>query len=361
MTPSHYFAVFVVEHLYYIPQFEPIARELKQRNLSVLMLLQAKDSAAELEIARQFCRQNQLDFVDITEVPNELSCDFLVNGANYFPNVPVRYRFSALVVHGIGTKAGYYTAEMNKHDVRFVEGETRLAKIKELWPDSVAKLYNVGFAKLDAVLAMQHTEKAKDLEARGLDPKKKTLLYAPTFYPSSIEKMPLDFPKDFADYNILIKPHFFSLSFKKYAHQRKRFAKWQQYSNVYVAQAHEFNLVPFLALADVMLSDESSAIFEFAALNKPVVCNRNVHFRWTYRVFKRKIRKRMDANMDAFRGVAELVYNYADIRKAVEYAVAEPMANATERLRICREIVGEADGMVSVRIANIMQDLMAEG
>ena len=41
------------------------------------------------------------------------------------------------------------------------------------------------------------------LQKLGLKAEKKTLIYAPTFYPSSIECFPKNFPEDLNQYNIL--------------------------------------------------------------------------------------------------------------------------------------------------------------
>ena len=62
---------------------------------------------------------------------------------------------------------------------------------------------NVGFCKLDPIINGETT--GFDLNQLGLKTEKKTLIYAPTFYPSSIERFPKNFPEDFSKYNILIK------------------------------------------------------------------------------------------------------------------------------------------------------------
>ena len=51
----------------------------------------------------------------------------------------------------------------------------------------------------------------------------------------------------------------------------------------------------------LLISDESSVIFEFAALDKPVICNRFIHLRLSYRLFGRyKFNKRMESAMNRF-------------------------------------------------------------
>lgn len=353
---TNYFTVFVTHHLYYIPQFLPIAKELKNRKKDILFLLMGKDSPEKNKVAEEFCVQNGFlcHFYNPEEPP--ISCHFMINGAHNFPDININYNYSASVIHGIGTKAGYYTAEQNKHDIRFIEGAQRVEMIKQMFPEVKCHLFNVGFAKLDEAYSYSEEDKKEMIRSFNLDPARKTILYAPTFYPSSIDKMPKDFPVDFSDYNLIIKPHFFSFEKKTYKHHLRLFKKWTAYSNVYLAGAEQFNLVPFMTISDVMISDESSAIFEFAALNKPVIFNQNVKYRLTYRLFKSKIRKRMDAQMSPFKEVAKTIQQYKELRPAVDFEMANPLNKEVERKRISEQVVGTADGKVSARIADIMED-----
>ena len=350
-----YHSIFVTHHLYYIPQFLPIAKELTGRGKNILFLLLALDAPEQNKIAVDFLKSNGLNYKLYNKNDSPLSCLFMINGANSFPTINISYKYSALVLHGIGTKAGYYIEEQNRYYIRFVEGGFRVDKIKELYPDIKTKLFNVGFAKLDEAFAISPEDKKRLIEKYGLETSKKTILYAPTFYPSSIDNMPEVFPESFTDYNIIIKPHFFSFSKKKYRKHVRKFNIWNEYDNVHVAGVEEFNLVPFMSISDIMISDESSAIFEFAALNKPVIVNRDVRYRLTYRIFKSKIRKRMDKNMSIFKNVGVQTHSFDELCSMVENELKHPQHMEEQRKKICDQIVGPVDGTVSVRIADIME------
>jgi len=353
---KQYHTIFLVHHLYYIPQFIPVAKELKRRNKEILFLLLGLDSPDKNQIAYSFCKENDFNPCFYDKNAPVFNCDFLINGAHAFPLIDINYKYTASIIHGIGTKAGYYTEEQNKHDIRFVEGEQRVKMIQELFPESKCQLFNVGFAKLDEAFSQDNAGKTEMLRSIELNPDKKTILYAPTFYPSSIENMPLNFPENFKDYNIIVKPHFFSFEKKKYNHQVKKFGEWQKFPNVYLAEADKFNLVPFMAVADIMLSDESSAIFEFAALNKPVILNQNVKYRLTYRIFKSKVKKRMDDSMNPFKAVAKTIHKYSELKQAISFELENPQNRENERKKISQQIVGTTDGQVSIRIVNILDN-----
>jgi CDP-glycerol glycerophosphotransferase (TagB/SpsB family) len=351
---TKYFAIFITEHLYYLPQYLPIAEELKKRGKEFLFLLTGDDSKEQINIAKKYLNSVGYIFLDFPENPVKLTCKHMICGAHSFAKVPVSYDYSSFVVHGIGTKAGNFKPEQNKYDIRFVEGSFREKYLKELYPDLKTKLFNVGFAKLDPAVNMNDQEKLNFLERLKLDRSKKTILYAPTFYPSSIENMPKDFPNDFSDYNLIIKPHFFSFTNKTYKHQVRKFKKWAQYPNVYFAGVEEFNLTPFLAISDLLITDESSAIFEFAALDKPVICNRDVRYRWTYRIFKSKIKKRMEASLDQYRSIATNTFSYGELKQKTLIEINDPNLNHTNRAKMTEEVIGLADGKVSQRIVEIL-------
>ena len=352
---SQYFAIFITKHLYYLPQYLPIAEELKKRGRTFLFFLTGDDAPELIEVAVRYLSKVGYAYCDYARNPVSLSCTHMICGAHTFPSLPIQFRFASLVVHGIGTKAGNFTPEQNKYDIRFVEGSFREQHLRELYPDLKTALYNVGYAKLDPAVNMLPAGKQQLLERLRLDSGKKSILYAPTFYPSSIEYMPRNFPADFGNYNLIIKPHFFSFSKPAYRHHLKKFRHWATFPNVYFAGVEDFDLTPYLALADLLITDESSAIFEFAALDKPVICNRNVRYRLIYRIFRSKIRKRMEASLDIFRTIATNVFTYPELVEKSLLEIEHPELKHAIRTELSEKVIGPADGRVSERIVDILE------
>ncbi len=358
MKREEYFAIFLVDYLYYIPQFLPIAKEMSRRKHNFLFILPKKhkrDIIATQDLAIETCEKYQIKYQIAEQEEIQLSSQYLISGSNTYPTTAIQFHKSVLVVHGVGTKVGYFTEEQNKYDIRFVEGEFRYNKIKELYPDYNGILKNVGFSKLDDVLNLSTAAKTDLFKQFSLDPNKKTILYAPTFYPSSIEKMSVNFPKDFADYNIIIKPHYFTYLRKKYRAQRKKLKQWSAFPNTYIAGINDYNLAPFFAVSDIMVSDESSAIFEFAALDKPVICNRFITLRLTYRLFKAKFKKKMDSEMDQFRDIGVNAMTYSDLKEAISSELANPNNFKTLRQTYTKQVIGPVDGKVSERILDVLE------
>jgi hypothetical protein len=263
---------FDVQQLYYIPQYLPVQKQLEARGATCIYVfyrdtklepqqrLVAKSLGCEVKWVES---EIQAKHLYLSEKP-----DWLLIGNNFEDLESLhKHTKTGLLSHGIGPKACYYTVSDSMPTVRFVEGPYRTERLQALYPES--QFINTGYAKLDPLIDGSNT--MPPIESYGLDPSKKTILYAPTFYPSSIECIPKSFPKQFSEYNIIIKPHYFSLANKKYRKQKSRLKAWALSANVYLAGIDDVNILPFMAVSDVLISDASSTLFEFAALDKPVV------------------------------------------------------------------------------------------
>ncbi|RXQ94473.1 hypothetical protein EO244_09325 [Ancylomarina salipaludis] len=358
MPTTKIFAVFYTEQIYYLPQFLPVANELQKRNLKYLFVFKEsakRDIFNQNEDIINICKKESIPYQIGTKGLENTEIEYLISG-NSLPSTDISYKKSVFIAHGIGTKTGNFSEDKNIYDIRFVEGEFRLKKLKELYPQSKTLLNNVGFSKLDSVLALTEKEIINLKKEYGLDPKKKTILYAPTFYPSSIENMGNKFPEEFSDYNIIVKAHHYTYLRKRYKAQRKKLNKWKKYSNVYFAEFEDYNISPFYAISDILISDESSVVFEFAALDKPVILNRFIKLRLSYRLFgKHKLKKRMESSMDQFRNIGENVNKYKDLKKVVDTEIQNPERYKARRAECTYEIIGPVDGKVSVRMVNILE------
>jgi len=349
---------FDVKHLYYLPQYLPVFDKLTQQDIQCEFVFYQQENESLQSICEQVIHAEGLTafwfggWEDAFKFYQQQKHCWIIFG-NLVSDIQQLHQFSktALMQHGIGPKNCYYEVSKNATTVRFVEGEHRLNRLESLFPDG--NFVDTGYAKLDP--AFNNATQAVCIEKMGLDPDKKTLLYAPTFYPSSIECFAKDFPQEFNNYNIIVKPHFFSLTKKNYRRQKKRLTHWQKSSNVYLASTAEYNLVPFMMAADVLISDASSAIFEFAALDKPVIWCDFYHLRWNYRgIFKYRFERRMDEDMAFFHQLAHQVKSYHKLMATVENALADPSAKQSERQTITSNLAGRTDGQCSLRIANYL-------
>lgn len=352
--------IFDVLHLYYLPQYIPVVSELKKRNFEVSYLFYESSDLLLNEIAKKVL--NDLD-IPVHYVHNwegaklfyeAEKADWIIFGNSVADLDDIhRYSKSALMQHGIGPKSCYYDVSESQTTVRFVEGQHRLSRLQSLYPNG--NFVDTGFAKLDPIVNGEQFE--IDLQSLGLDPAKKTILYAPTFYPSSIECFDKSFANQFSDFNIIVKPHFFTLTKRKYQKQRLLLEHWSKSNNIYLASVDDFNLVPFMALADVLISDASSAIFEFAALNKPVVWCDFYKLRWSYRgVFKFRFKQRLDSDIQFFNEVAIKANSYVELLEKVEQSFSSHLAKSNKIAAVVEKLAGAIDGNCSIRVTDYLEE-----
>lgn len=348
--------IFDVLHLYYLPQYLPVLTALKQQGVDVRFVFYRQLDPELNQVCEKVIQDENLQAIWVENWTSaldyylEAKADWIVFG-NAVKDQDIIHTVSktALMQHGIGPKACYYDVSENPTTVRFVEGQHRLKRLNTLYPND--NFIDTGYAKLDP--AMHDVTSTLSVADLGLDPTKPTILYAPTFYPSSIEMFSKQFAQAFSNFNIIVKPHFFSLTKSKYQQQRKMLETWAQADNVYLAQTDDYNLMPFMAISDVMLSDASSAIFEFAALNKPVVWCDFYKLRWTYRgVFSFRFKKRLDDDIQYFNQVAYRAESYHDLLSVVPEALKNGVKHGTSD--VVEQLAGKIDGLCSKRIADYL-------
>jgi CDP-glycerol glycerophosphotransferase (TagB/SpsB family) len=339
-------------HLYYLPQYLPVYHQLIKENAgqaTFIFYRSIHDNVIETII-----KNEQLSYIWVDneqqalEYYQQKKADWIFF-ANAFPYLEQVHQVSKSVQlgHGIGPKSSYYTKSDTPTTVRFVEGAYRTSRFNEMYPSDT--FMNVGFCKLDPIINNQVID--FNLSDLGLDETKKTLLYAPTFYPSSIECFPKNWPEHYQNYNILIKPHYFSLSKEKYKKQRALLQHWSNYENVYLAKVEDYSLVPFMASADLLISDASSALFEFAALNKPVIWCDFLKLRWSYRgIFSYRFKKRMDQDYGEYAEIAVHAKKYNALSEIVEQQINQPKMLESTRLQYAEKLAGIIDGKASERI-----------
>lgn len=347
-----YDVVFYVAYPYYYPHFLPIYKILEENSMSVHFVLSKKQNT---KIMQKISDDNNLDYTLGEEKLETIDAKVIV-----FANVPDEH-FSTkaktiFLCHGTGTKQCGFEKALERCDIVLVEGDYRFEHYTSKYPKYRNKIKKVGYSKLDPIVNIAQEDKSVLEDKYAIKMSKKTILYAPTFFPSSIEKMSDSFPDDFKECNILIKPHYLSWERKRYAKQREKFEKWKAYDNCTVLGADEYSIIPFLLLSDVMISDESSAIFEFASLNKPVIVNRFLKLRWTYYLSPKKLLKRMDKNMDRYRSIGANPKSYKEMLDATKKELEDSSRFEKQRLLLAKDICGNVDGRASDRIVKVIKE-----
>ena len=348
---------FYVAYPYYFPHFLPISKVFKSYGHEITYILSDKQNSKNME---DIAKENNLDykFGEENLIDGKADIIFFANPNDIAKDIK---SITIFLEHGIGTKSTSFYKTIEYFDIYITEGSQKYNTLKTLYPQYEYKLANVGFSKFDEIINFSNEDKEKLFNKYKLDTNKKTILYAPTFFPSSIEKMADDFPNEFNDCNIIVKPHYLTYERKRYKKQLNKFYKWEQYNNCVVMPLSEYNLVPFLAISDIMISDESSAMFEFAALNKPVVSNRYFKLRWSYYLMPWKLTKRIDKSKEFYRTILDNANNYEETINYTKEALSNPRKLEDKRLKFSKDLCGDIDGKVSNRIYNVVLNKIKSG
>jgi len=176
------------------------------------------------------------------------------------------------VDHGPGIKTLRYRHFLEQSDVHytcFIEGPYREEKFRKYNLDKIEDMYDVGLPKLDVLF--NGTYDRNDLmEKYGLDPQRKNVLYAPSYKPTSIFDIGKQIVELSDKYNVIVKLHPYSWSGKYAPHTQHRFFENLEanYPGFWLVPQSEHNIMPFMYIADTMISDGSSVINEFLALER---------------------------------------------------------------------------------------------
>lgn len=196
----------------------------------------------------------------------------------FVPGNEVPYYLRGLktqVFHGFaGEKKGHFRIR-HYFDLYLTQGPFFTKKFNELKSKfNNFDVLETGWPKLDVYAQNKSTFAEKRTTLSAKNNTTHIILYAPTFSPSlSSAPYLLEEIKALAaqnNYCILIKFH--PLMAQKWIETYKKLAA----TTANIEYIDEPNIVPYLQMADVLISDTSSVIYEFLLLNKPVITFKNI-------------------------------------------------------------------------------------
>jgi len=241
---------FIYEDLSDAQQLKPIYEEAKNRGYEVKMTT---------------------DFFE--------KCEIGVYCQHY--NCPSKSKLSIVTLHDIGQTHGdwpniWLKEPWNIFDIAIVPGKRWSDMWKESSKYSVARpkigTFEIGWPKADVVSQGNFIEeKAALIKQLGIDEKKPTVLYAPSWENDGKED---DYVQALLnlDVNILIKQYYSSSP--KYNLHNKNAAEMKELHkdlpNVHIIEP-TVNIFNAIALCDLMVSDESSTMFEAMLMGIPSV------------------------------------------------------------------------------------------
>src|SRR5690242_8777776 len=211
----------------------------------------------------------------------------------------------------------------------------------------------IGMPKLDCLVdgSLKHDELLVEM---GIDPARKTILYAPTWSPhSSVVSMGEELVQRLGDagYALIVKLHDRSRHLE-YIHSGG--VDWgarlepllQKFGGV-LAAGH--NSSPYLAAADLMITDHSSVGFEYLLLDRPLL-----------RIHVPELIKKTDIEpsyVELLANASTRVDTADELVRAVERAFADPRENSATRVAVANEMFYKP-GTATDRAVNELYELL---
>jgi hypothetical protein len=264
--------------------------------------------------------------------------------------------------HGTGIKNILYRnlarAKGHKYQI-FVEGQHRVDSLLNCPHLGTSEVQLIGLPKLDYYF--QHRfQREKVLNRWGLDPAKKTLLFAPTYKPTCMYEIRDDIFEQTGDYNLIIKLHPYSWMGKYAPHKQHRIfqKRVKNYKHAVLLPFTEFNILPYYVAADTILSEASSTVFDFIAFGKfgivyDLPCNKLNHSDGQPLL-------EID-NREFLKGAFPHIQSGKQLPEAIAQALNPTAEMQTKATEYRDKYFYKLDGKASERFVEVMERLYNEG
>ena len=356
--------LFESHHLYYLPNFLPIIKEMRRRvEYEIFGSIPYSIPKEEKDIFYQICNDNDILTIvgnseqdRIQTIKNKRFDVIIVGNIGKIEEIAANHSLTVMVYHGIGLKQTYYNDIVERIDIRAVESKERYDILSS---QGHTNLIINGYTKCDPLMNIE--DQTDDYFVKtGLDKSKKTILYAPSFYPSSIEKLYPELEHFSNEFNLIIKLHNFSWFQKRYQYQSEMMKILDsKLSNVYLAQPNDFDVIPFMKISDLLISDISSTIFEFLPLNRPIIMAECFSIRLKHRIFKKRFSRKLDLerydSIDFVNRINEPVKLNGLIYHCIEY----PGELSDLRMEAIETYLYKNDGKASSRLLDEIESKLS--
>ena len=268
--------LFEVGHLYHRAALDPLYQVFRQDPNYDIAFTCSYDAERRLGIFNRSLRHElearfRTEGLTITEDPKGF--DIVIVGDTV--RDPQRFGETLLcfVNHGTGIKNILYRNLRGHTQTRyqiFVEGDYRVSKIREAGVEGCSTIHKVGLPKLDPLFWPGYPTRADILSKLGLEPGKPTVLFAPTYKPTCIDQVQDHIVDAARDYNLIIKLHHYSWRGKYAPHWHHTLYERAvaQTPHAVLISVDDYNILPFMHAADTLISEASSTMFDFLALDK---------------------------------------------------------------------------------------------
>jgi CDP-glycerol glycerophosphotransferase (TagB/SpsB family) len=358
--------LFEVGHLYHRAVFDPLYRVLRQDPRYEMAFVCSFDAERYFGLfTRSLKRQIEARFRSegLPVAEDTHGFDVVIVGDTV--RDPRRYgrTLLCLVNHSTGIKNMLYrnlkTHSRTRYQI-FVEGKYRAERIRQAGAEGKSTIHIVGMTKFDPLFWPEFPKRAMILKRLGLDPDKPTVLFAPTYKPSCIEVVREQILTETRDYNLIIKLHHYSWRGKYAPHWHHRLYEQAvpRYPHAVLIPEADYNILPYLYAADTIVSEASSTMLEFLALNKTGII---VVLPGEHLTHHNGTPLLSEEPRQFLAGAFLHIHHPSEIGEAVAMALRDDPERREAARRYRDDFYFALDGRASQRVKTTIERLLAEG
>lgn len=245
------------------PEYDLWIRVGKDQHRFLGIFLVSNRSRIEREL-----RDKGFQITEKTTGFDAIVCGDALKNPGRYDNVPKFH-----LDHGVGIKTLRIRNIVKQKKTRyhvFLEGQYWYDYVKSLGYGNSADFHVTGLPKLDPFFSDGYFDSPALLKKLGLNPDRKTVLFAPSYKPSCIDQIGETITELLPFYNLIVKLHPYSWGGKYAPHSQHKLYQHLEKTNreLFLVPPEDYDIYPYLYLSDTLISDTSSVINEFLALGK---------------------------------------------------------------------------------------------
>ncbi|NHZ85732.1 MAG: CDP-glycerol glycerophosphotransferase [Planctomycetia bacterium] len=352
--------LFQLNYLYHLPALEPIIETFVSDKRYDIAVALTRDFDYRLGILRKKKSEEYLLKFTIKNVrtASENEIFDIVFATDTVYSKQYKDAKICMVYHGPTFNKSVTYRELRKHKddkyLIFVESQYAVDKFQEADCIGSSETRIVGFPKLDPIINNKY-DRSEILSQLGLNEKKKTILYAPTYKPTSLHDLSEKIFDVTKNYNLIIKLHHYSWMGKYANRKQSRIIKNQvgDYEHAVLLPRDFYNILPLFTVADTLISEASGAITEFLITGKV-----GIIYDLEDEVLMRSDSESLLLHDKEFlRGVYIHINNPSQLSIAIKKAL-NPTKTRLAKVNIAKEkYFYKCDGKASQRIKSIIDNI----
>jgi len=241
----------------------------------------------------------------------------------------------------------------NRYDLMCLVGKHMEEKFREMDVLSDSNWKRIGMPRLDCVAnnELSREEIFKDL---NIDPKLKTILYAPTWRGiqkvnlSSIPDMGIKICKSVGDnFNFIFKPHPNVEAYDEFPEAMKKIERYIKTHQNSVFPDSSTDIIPLMHISDVLITDFSTVGIEYLAFDKPILFADHLDDKYN------------DPNLVEvwIREAGEIIMDPREFKKMIKTCLDNPSEKSEIRRKLRDYFFYSLDGKATERAAKVILDL----